>query len=157
VILIHIILAEESHIPGILNVWKEFMDYHKKLDSLFTRRKNSHLKFEKYIKELIKSNNAQVLVALDKEDVVGYSITLIGFYPPVFKRRVYGLINDLAIKETHRRKGLGEQMLSKMFQWFKSHGLDRIELRVSMRNKIGYSFWKKHGFKDYQHILYLKR
>jgi len=48
-------------------------------------------------------------------------------------------------------------MLSKMFQGFKSHGLDRIELRVSVRNKIGYSFWKKHGFKDYEHILYLKR
>ena len=132
------------------------MDYHKKLDSLFTRRENAHLNFEKYIKELIKSDNTQVLVALDKQDVVGYSISLIQFYPPVFKQRTYGLINDLAIKTTHRRKGLGEQMLSKMFQWFKSHGLDRIELRVSMRNKIGYSFWKKHGFKDYKHLLYLR-
>ena len=152
-----IVLAEESHLPGILEIWKEFMDYHKDLDSLFTRREDGHLNFEKYIRNLIKSNNAQVLVVLDKEDVVGYSISLIQFYPPVFKQRVYGLINDIAIKETHRRKGLGEQMLSKMFQWFESHGLDRIELRVSVRNKIGYSFWKKHGFKDYQHILYLKR
>ncbi len=124
---------------------------------MFTRRENGHLNFEKYVKELIKSNQAQVLVALDKEEVVGYSISYIQFYPPVFKQRVYGLINDLAIKETHRRKGLGEQMLFKMFQWFKSHGLERIELRVSVRNKIGYSFWKKHGFKDYQHILYLER
>ena len=48
-------------------------------------------------------------------------------------------------------------MLSKMFQWFKSHELDRIELRVSVKNKIGYSFWKKQGFKDYQHTLYLKK
>ena len=133
------------------------MDYHKKLDSLFTRRENAHLNFEKYIKELIKSDNTQVLVALDKQDVVGYSISLIQFYPPVFKQRTYGLINDLAIKTTHRRKGLGEQMLSKMFQWFKSHELDRIELRVSVKNKIGYSFWKKQGFKDYQHTLYLKK
>ncbi|MFX0083304.1 MAG: GNAT family N-acetyltransferase [Candidatus Hodarchaeota archaeon] len=140
-----------------MEVWKEFMDYHKNLDSLFTRRENGHLNFETYIKELIKSNSAQVLVVLDKEDVVGYSISLIQFYPPVFKRRIYGLINDLAVKESHRRKGLGEQMLFKMFQWFESHGLDRIELRVSVRNKIAYSFWKKHGFKDYQHILYLKR
>ncbi|MFX1345536.1 MAG: GNAT family N-acetyltransferase [Promethearchaeota archaeon] len=133
------------------------MDYHKNLDSLFTRREDGHSNFERYIRELMKSNNAQVLVALDKKDVVGYSISLIQFYPPVFKRSVYGLINDLAVKETHRRKGLGEQMLLKMFQWFTSHGLDRIELRVSVRNKIGYSFWKKHGFKDYQHILYLKK
>lgn len=133
------------------------MDYHKNLDSLFTRRENGHLHFEKYIRELIKSNDAQVLVALDKEDVVGYSISLLQFYPPVFKREIYGLINDLAIKETHRRRGFGEQMLFKMFEWFKFHGVDRIELRVSVRNEIGYSFWKKHGFKDYQHVLFLKR
>jgi ribosomal protein S18 acetylase RimI-like enzyme len=140
-----------------LEVWKEFMDYHKNLDSLFTRRENGHLNFEKYIRELIKSNDAHVLVALDKEDVVGYSISLIQFYPPVFKREIYGLINDLAVKETHRRRGFGEKLLLKMFEWFKSHGIDRIELRVSFRNEIGYSFWKKHGFKDYQHVLYLKR
>ena len=133
------------------------MDYHKSLDTFFSRREEGHLNFQKYIRDLIKSNAAQVLVALDKENVVGYSISLIQFYPPVFKQRVYGLINDIAIKETYRRKGLGEQMLSKIFQWFKSHGLDRIELRVSVRNKIGYSFWKKHGFKDYMHVLFLKR
>jgi len=152
-----IILAEESHIPQIIEVWKEFMDYHRKLDSFFSRRDDGHLNFEKYINELMKSNEAQVLVALDEGNVVGYSIALLQYYPPVFKHRVYGVINDLAIKETHRRRGIGEQILSRMYKWFKSHDLDRIELRVSINNPIGYSFWKKHGFEDYMHVLYLEK
>jgi len=152
-----IILAEESHIPQIIDVWKEFMDYHRKLDSFFSRRDDGHLNFEKYIKELMKSNEAQVLVALDEGNVVGYSIALLQYYPPVFKQRVHGLINDMAIKETHRRRGIGEQLLSRMYEWFKYHRLDRIELRVSVNNQIGYSFWKKHGFEDYMHVLYLEK
>ncbi len=152
-----IILANKSHVPQILEVWKEFMDYHKSLDSFFNRREDGHLNFEKYIGELINSNEAQVLVALEEHKVVGYSIALIQHYPPVFKSNIYGLINDLAISESHRRKGIGEQMLARMFEWFKIQGLDRIELRVAVNNQIGYSFWKKHGFKDYLHVLYIQR
>ncbi|KKN41684.1 hypothetical protein LCGC14_0720790 [marine sediment metagenome] len=152
-----IILANKSHFPQILEVWKEFMDYHKSLDLFFNRRENGHLNFEKYICELINSNEGQVLVALEDYMVVGYSIALIQYYPPVFNSNTYGLINDLAISESHRRKGIGEQMLVRMFEWFKIQGLDRIELRVAVNNQIGYSFWKKHGFKDYLHVLYIQR
>jgi len=48
-------------------------------------------------------------------------------------------------------------MLAKIFEWFESRNMDRIELRVLAKNQIGYSFWKKHGFKDYMHVLYLNR
>ncbi len=152
-----IILANKSHVPQILEVWKEFMDYHKRLDSFFSRQKDGHLNFEQYICELINSNEAQVLVALEDYKVVGYSIALIQYYPPVFKNNTYGLINDLAINESNRKKGIGEQMLVRMFEWFKTQDLERIELRVAVNNQIGYSFWKKHGFKDYLHVLYIQK
>ncbi|MFX1574693.1 MAG: GNAT family N-acetyltransferase [Promethearchaeota archaeon] len=152
-----IILANESHIPQIIEVWKEFMDYHKNLDSFFSRRDDGHLNFKNYVSELIKSKEALVLVALDEGNVVGYSIALMQYYPPVFKQRVYGLINDMAIKETHRRRGIGGQLLSRIYEWFNYHNLNRIELRVSVNNPIGYSFWKKHGFKDYMHVLFLEK
>jgi len=48
-------------------------------------------------------------------------------------------------------------MLKNLLAWFKKRGLDRIELRVAARNPIGYAFWKKSGFKDYLHVLYLER
>jgi len=48
-------------------------------------------------------------------------------------------------------------MLNMIFGWFTSRDIDRIELSVSARNQTGYSFWRKHGFKDFVHRLYLDR
>ena len=89
--------------------------------------------------------------------MVGYSIAETGRYPPVLERQTYGLISDMAVKSGYRRRGIGEQILAEMYKWFESRNLERIELSVAAKNKIGYSFWKKNGFKDYIHRLYLDR
>jgi len=45
-------------------------------------------------------------------------------------------------------------MLNEMLAWFRSLGIDRVELRVASMNTIGYSFGRKHGFADYMYIMY---
>jgi ribosomal protein S18 acetylase RimI-like enzyme len=154
---VEIAVANDIHIPGILEVWKEFMDFHEGIDSSFAKSENGHISFEKHLRDIVKSDDRQALVALDKLNVVGYSIAETGRYPPVFERQTFGLITDMAVKSGYRRQGIGEQMLAKIYQWFESRNLDRIELSVSAKNQIGYSFWNKHGSKDYMHRLYLDR
>lgn len=150
-------LATDSQVPEIIELWKELMDFHKNIDPFYTISADAHVKMGQHVKDLIKSKDAYVLVALDKGKVIAYSVAQAYKYPPVFDREYYGIINDLAVKSEYRRKGIGSQLLSKMFEWFESRKLDRIELRVIPDNKIGNSFWKKHGFKDYLHRLYLER
>ena len=71
----------------------------------------------------------------------------------------YGDVDAIAklLHKIARRKGIGEQMLGRIFEWFTSRHVDMIELSVSARNQVGYSFWRKHGFGDYIHRLYLNR
>ncbi len=152
-----IIEATDSHIPEIVQVWKEFMDFHKDIDPRFPMSKNAHLNWEKYLRDLMDSEDALVLIALDKSRVVGFSISQISKYPPIFKRETYGSIDSIAVKSEYRRKRIGEQMLTKIYEWFASRNIDRIELSVAARNRVGYSFWKKHGFQDFMHRLYLER
>lgn len=149
--------AENTHIPAILGLWKELMDFHKDIDPLFTRSADGHVSMEEHIQELIQSEEAQVLVALDRTRVVAYSIAEILARPPVFQHRAFGAISDLAVTSEYRRKGIGEKMLQKMIKWFELHDLDRIELRVASRNEVGYAFWRKHGFQDYMHVLRMYR
>jgi len=149
--------AQPSHISGIVELWKELMDFHKALDPFFTRSEEGHVSFGRHTKKLLESEDALVLVALDKGNIIGYAISEIVERPPVFQRRKYGIISDMAVKSTHRRKGIGEQMLKKLLKWFQLQNISRIELRVVVQNKIGYSFWKKHGFNDYMHVSYLNR
>jgi ribosomal protein S18 acetylase RimI-like enzyme len=152
-----ITVAEDSHVPGIVEVWKELMDFHRDIDPHWTRSENGHTNWENFLREMMKSEDAQVLVAVDKGHVVGYSISEIGKYQPIIQRETRGVINDMAVISDYRRKGIGEEMLSRIRQWFDSRNIDRIELSVAARNQIGYSFWKKHGFQDYMHRLYLEK
>lgn len=149
-----ILPAAESHVPQIVELWKEFEDFHKEIDSFFSRSKDGHVKFGEFVQKQMDSDDSLVLVAVDGKDLIAYSISRISKYPPVFELDRYGDIIDLAVTSTHRRKGIGTEMLGKIYEWFKSRGIDRVELRVAARNRIGYSFWKKRGFEDYIHTLY---
>jgi ribosomal protein S18 acetylase RimI-like enzyme len=152
-----IILAKNSDVPEIAEIWKEFMDFHKDIDPYFTRSEDGHSNFGKYVEDLIKAEDSQVLVALEQGRVVAYSIAQIAKPPPVFEHQTYGFISDVAVKSNYRRKGIGERLLVKIYEWFESNKISRIELRVAAKNEIGYSFWKKHGFRDFVHVLYLNR
>lgn len=152
-----ITVAKDAHIPGIVEVWKELMDFHMDIDPRFTRSENGHISFEKHLRDMIGSEDTHILVALDNNTVVGFSICQIGKHPPVFEHETYGLISDMAVKSDYRRRGIGERMLTKIYKWFESRNINRIELSVAARNQVGYSFWKKHGFRDYMHRLYLNK
>jgi len=109
-----IIPATESHIPEIVEIWKEFMDFHSHLDLYFTRTDEGSSKFEEWLRSLMKSDNALVLTAKEDDQVIAYSLSQICKRPPLFTEIDYGYIYDLAVKSEYRRKGIGEQMLSEI-------------------------------------------
>ncbi len=152
-----IVEAKASHVPEITEIWKEFMDFHREIDSYYARSEGGHVNFGNYVRDLIKAEGSQVLVALEQGVVVAYSISQIAKRPPVFEHQDYGFISDVAVKSNHQRKGIGERLLAKIYEWFESNRISRVELRVASKNQIGYSFWRKHGFRDFVHHLYLNR
>lgn len=152
-----VIEAAESHVCEIVEMWKDFMDFHRDIDPFYTRKKDAHKNFKTYVQELIQSDDAQVLVTLHNGRVVAYSISTIQKHPPIYLDDTYGFISDLAVDPAYQRKGIGETMLRRMFEWFASRNIKRVELRVAAKNQIGYTFWKKHGFQDYEHVLYVSK
>ena len=148
-------LATQSHIPEIVKLWQEFMVHHEDIDPRFPMRKDAPSNFEKYLRELMQSEENLVLVALDNDRVIGFATCCISEYTPIWELERYGSIDSIAIQSSYRRRGIGEQMLAKIYEWFKLQDVDRIELSVAARNQTGYSFWIKHGFRDFSHRLYV--
>lgn len=149
--------ATEKYIPEIVELWKKFMDFHKDIDTRFPMSAGAQEQQEKHLMDSLESKDARLLVVLDNGHAVGYSLAEIHKYPPIFAREIYGYISDMFIQTEYRRKGIGGQMVAKIFEWFESRNIERIELSVAARNQVGYSFWRKQGFKDYAHRLYLDR
>jgi ribosomal protein S18 acetylase RimI-like enzyme len=153
-----IVVARDSHVPGMVALWKEFMDFHKNIDPRFPVREDAHIGFEKHLRGLMATEDTLALVALDESRVAGFSVSQVDRYAPIWvEREMYGFIDTMAVSSGHRRQGIGEQMLARILEWFESRGIDRVELSVSARNEVGYSFWRKHGFRDFMHRLYLQR
>ncbi len=150
---IEIKAADKAIIPQIVSLWSEFMDYHREINPLFTRRGEGHLNFRDYLEKLLSDGEAQVLAALDGGKVVAFSIARIMEYPPVFETAKHGEITDLAVKPEYRRRGIGEEMLERMMEWFKSKGMTRVDLRVASQNRIGRAFWEKQGFRTYLDVM----
>lgn len=168
----HILRAGEEHIPAIIEIWKEFMDFHRERDPFFSRREDGHANFEKFLDERMASPDSLVLVAIDDSEalrasslegrshsggkVVAYSIALVASYPPVFERRNYGHLSDIAVLKGYRRRGIGERMLAEIRKFFAERGITRIELRVASGNDIGVAFWRKMGFREFVQVMYME-
>jgi len=153
--LITIIEAEEKHIPDITRLWKEFIQFHIDILPIWIPNEGAEDgQREEQTKPLMASDKGLVLVALDGDEVIGYSISEIKDPPRGSTRLEYGYIHHVAVTENYRRTGVGEQMFSEILKWFKSKGMDRIELDITSKNYVSSSFWGKLGFEEYVRTLY---
>ncbi len=152
-----IIPARPEHIAEIVQQWKGFMDFHNELNPFHSRREDAHKSWEIFLRKSMDSELSLALVCVDHDNVIAFSLAHVKTNPPILKHDNFGFISDFSVKPEHRRKGIGELMLSEIYNWLETQGIKRVELRVEPKNNIGYSFWRKHGFKEHVHTLYLER
>ena len=89
-----------------------------------------------------------ILVAVGIDHVVGYGIAQIKTRPSFVRNRRYGFISDLAVTASHRRQGVGTELLRTLCQELEAVGVNQVEVGVQMQNEMSRAFWKKHGFED---------
>jgi GNAT superfamily N-acetyltransferase len=148
--------ATKQDIPKIIELWKEFMDFHKSRDPFFSRSKEGPENFGKFILENLCKEDAVVYVAEANGDVVAHILATIQNYPPVFDIRQYGLVNDLAVASAYRRSGIGKHLFNMVRDWFIKKGVKRIEIEAALTNETSTSFWSKMDFKPYKEVCYLE-
>ena len=148
--------ADESDLEAMVNLWIEFIDFHKEFDMYFTRSNDGHEESKKIIADRISDDNSYILVAEKKGEIIGFSTAAISKDPPIFATTEYGVIMSFAITAKHRREGIGEKMLKKVIDQFRAQGIHRIEIRSSVFNKISVAFWKKQNFTPFIERMYLE-
>lgn len=151
-----VVKAQSKHIPEIMGLCNELMDFHEARDPEITRGKNYHYKLEENLRKIMSSRNSRIFIAVDREKVVGYSLIAISNYPPVFKQKPFGFISDVAVKKEYRRQGVGGILLKEIKKWFTKKRIKRITIRVLSKNEVGLPFWQKQGFEEYMKTMYLE-
>jgi ribosomal protein S18 acetylase RimI-like enzyme len=148
--------AIENDIPKVVELWEEFIDFHKVKDSFFSRSKEGPENFGKFITQNMRKDDAIVYVAEKDGEVIGHILATIQNYPPVFEIERYGLINDLAVSSLYRRIGIGQHLFALAKKWLVKKGIRRVEIEVVTANEVSTSFWRKMSFKPYKSICYLE-
>lgn len=148
--------ATPKDVPEILELWKELMDFHKKLDSIWTRSDSGHKRFAEFLKEHINSNDAYALVATDGKKPVGFCLIRISNYPQVLKKRQYGELTNIAVTKKYQQRGIGQKLVKKVRKWCDKRGVSRIEARYSTENPMAAGFWAKAGFRPYLKSTFLE-
>ena len=148
--------ATKEDLSRIIELWKEFIDFHKNRDPFFSRSKEGPENFGKYVLENMTKDDAIVYVAETTGEVVAYILAMIQDYPPAFEIKKYGFVSDLAVTSGYRRSGIGMKLFNIAKDWFIQRGMNRAEIGVVVTNETATSFWNKMGFKSYKEVRYLE-
>ena len=152
--MVRVVEATNEHVPDIVELWKQLMDFHKKLDTFFTPRETGAVNFERHIRNCIPALDSRVFVALGKNKVIGYALCTVLKHPPVFQIESYGYIHDMMVAPSYRKQGCAKKLLAAMIHWYTAQGINRVELSVSVKNTYGIAFWRHCGFQEYLFVMY---
>ncbi len=140
-------LALESDAASIGAMWAEMAAWHAALDAdAFRPSADGARQYARGIVERLQDPQARVLVAVADDETVGFVMGVVAdLSAPMFEPLRCGYLADIFVRESHRRRGLGRQLVAALARWFRSRDLRHFEWQVSARNEAGLAFWRALG------------
>lgn len=139
-------VAKMKDYKSLCNISKELHLYHvKNRPDIYKEERKPICK--SYFNEILKDNEIEVIVITIDEKVVGYTIIRYVILKNIdlLKDRYYAYIDEICIKETFRRQGLGKILFEYIYNLVKNKGADSLELGVWSFNKVALEFYKAMG------------
>ena len=96
---------------------------------------------------LIRSEKAEVLVAVVNNEIVGSGYAKIKAAEPYQKYTAYAYLGFMYVKPALRGQGTNKKILTGLIDWAKSQNLTEVRLEVYDQNTIAKNAYLKAGFK----------
>jgi GNAT superfamily N-acetyltransferase len=108
---------------------------------------------EKHFRSRIEKNKGCILIALDKNKIIGYLSG--GILKPEAYRTILEIaeLGSIFVLEEYRNKGVGTKLHSSFIDWCSKKGIKRIKVTASAKNFQAINFDKKNKFKEYDVVL----
>ena len=137
----------QEQINRIVDIWVETINWHSDFDDDFTLDEEGRQNFSFMISKAIYEPTQVLYIVVREEEIIGFMYGYIRKHTGFFKRRIIAHISDIAIKDEHRRKGLGTALMKRFEQDFaRLNNADEISLYVHILNEGGVEFYRNIGF-----------
>jgi ribosomal protein S18 acetylase RimI-like enzyme len=101
-----------------------------------------------YFEMMLVDERATWLVAAQQGELLGFVTVRMMQAPerPMLQPRGYAEVNNLAVRETYRRLGIGQALQQRAEQWAAERQLSEVELNVWEFNQAAVAFYEKLGY-----------
>ena len=159
-----IIEYEEKYLEDVRKLLIELEEYIVKIDKdeLDHIHKDYYEKMALVDLETVDNNTGKCYLAIEGEKVLGLIMGIIPSYGEYdyldYKCPKRGVITELVVTEKQRSKGIGNELISMMENYFKMQNCEYVLVDVFAYNIKGINFYNKMGYHSrmYSNIKKLK-
>ena len=140
-------LAEAADAPRISQLWTELVAYHAQFDAeTFRSTDDGEAAYQRFVEFRLMDSDARILVAEINGELVGFvSGVITNISTHMFLPLRCGLITDIYVRDSQRRRGIGRALVERLALWFRAQGVDYFEWYVSALNPAALGFWRAIG------------
>jgi len=145
--------ARKEDIEQISDLVLRLKKLNEEFDPLYTVRQEAPEVVRKYVAESLDRDDIILLVADSLGKIVGVVRVEIRsriFYEPL----IAGVITDLYVLPSYRRKGVGETLVSSVIKILRSRGVSLVSAEFPPMNKIAVEFYTNMGFKPLMYVFF---
>jgi len=128
-----------DEINEIKTLWENLNAHHLSRSTYF-KEHFSKFTFEKRLAGLKKRDRLIAYIAEDNGENVGYCIATVD--------GLDGEIDSLFVKQSHRSKGLGKELMSLALKWLEQQNCETIRVSVAEGNEDALDFYRRFGFAE---------
>lgn len=143
-VIVEIRSAIEAEIEILLSFEKGIIDAERPFDNTIKEGETHYYD----LIELIKSKNAELLVAVINNEIVGSGYAKVLSAKPYQKHTEYAYLGFMYVKPAFRGQGVNQKILNKLIDWARSLNLKEVRLEVYDENIIAKNSYLKAGFKQ---------
>ena len=147
-----IVEYEEKYLEDVKDLLVELEEYILTIDKDNLDQLHPEYRDKMAILDLkeVEDNNGKCYLAIENEKAVGVIMGIVGTYDQYdyldYKCPKRGVITELIVSKNIRSKGLGQQLMSKMEDYFKSIGCEYVIIDVFAYNDLAINFYNKQGY-----------
>ena len=152
-----IIEYEEKYLEDVKDLLVELEEYILSIDEDNLDQLHPDYRDKMALLDLkdVQEYNGKCYLAIDNNKAIGL---IMGTIPPYdendyldYKCPKRGEITELIVTSKTRSKGVGQELMNKMEEYFKSAGCEYIIVEVFAYNKNGINFYNKQGYHSRMH------
>ena len=154
----NIIEYEDKYLESVKDLLVELEEYILTIDKDNLDQLHADYRDKMAIVDLeeVKNNNGKCYLALDNDKVIGLIMGIVIKFDEYdyldYKCPKEGEITELIVSKNARSKGIGNQLMKKMEDYFISIGCEYVLVDVFAYNEIGVNFYNKNGYHSRMHI-----